>query len=405
MHLENSMFKLKYLDENLNDMGLTRIYLDPNVLFEELVVYNRILTSMQENFFLEYDNNNIMTYIDEIEHIPYIEIIEGIHIIEDDDEMPALVAPAATLAAFAHDAQNIHTAPAQSETARAIQVLMNPLPESWKTLFEEWLIITGKTSDGNEHIMNNLLEEFFVGIPPYDGFITYLSFQDIFCELWSYAKKQTSEIQLTIATEILTVVTHVFNKHHRLDEMARIICKYIPEFNTISTSWLNYWIDHRYDTLLHSIRKLWFDILEMPLPRWTEVLHESLWNEFKMDVYNTHDFNTQYSELLRRIWDYASAQPPDTKAAIAIRLAEEIIDGEGMCSQGKLSRLANVLRGFHPGLEAIPVLSTQEQLQSRIAVISRLPHGERAAAAAAVFAELHIAESAQREWLEALLEA
>jgi hypothetical protein len=176
-------------------------------------------------------------------------------------------------------------------------------------------------------------------------------------------------------------------------------------FNTCTIDWINYWIDHRYDTLLNSIRKSWFDLLDMPPPHWAEVFSWSLWNEFKIDVYNTHDFDIHYSELLRRIWDYACAQPSDIKAAIAIRLAEEIIDGEGMCSQGKMSRLANVLRGFHPGLEAIPVLSTQEQLQSRIAVISRLPHAERAAAAAAVFAELHISESVQHEWLMALLEA
>ena len=226
--LENSMFNSKYLDDILSDMGLTRIYLDPNILFEELVVYNRILISMQETCFIEHDNyynDNIIAYIDEIE------TIEGIPFIEDDDELPA---PATILAAFAHDAQNVHTAPAQSETARAIQVLMDS--HSCESLFEEWLIIAGIVGEDSdtyirlnirEHLMNDSPQEFFIGIPPYDGFITHVSFQDIFYELWSYARKQSALVQIDVARDILIVVINE-SEHERLKEMARIICKYIP---------------------------------------------------------------------------------------------------------------------------------------------------------------------------------
>jgi hypothetical protein len=70
-----------------------------------------------------------------------------------------------------------------------------------------------------------------------------------------------------------------------------------------------------------------------------------------------------------------------------------------------MTRLANVLRGFHSGLESIPVLSVREQLQNRMAVIGALPLAERRAAADAVFAELGIMGAEQDPWLEAVLEA
>jgi hypothetical protein len=123
-----------------------------------------------------------------------------------------------------------------------------------------------------------------------------------------------------------------------------------------------------------------------------------------MDLLITNNFDTKYSDLLQSIWAYACEQSLETRSQIAIRLAEEVVDGEGMCPQGKMSRLVNVLRGFHPELDTISIVSVQEQLQSRMAVISAMPIAERAAAAAAVFAELSISEEIQAEWMIALLE-
>ena len=164
--------------------------------------------------------------------------------------------------------------------------------------------------------------------------------------------------------------------------------------------------NHSYmEGLLISIRDVWFDSLTFPPPYWALVLEEPLCDEFQLDLLITSNFDTTYFDLLQSIWAYACEQSLETRSQIAIRLAEEVVEGEGMCPQGKMSRLVNVLRGFHPELDTIPAVSVQEQLQSRMAIISAMPHAERASAATAVFAELSISEALQAEWMDALLEA
>jgi hypothetical protein len=287
------MFGSRYLDDNLKDMGLIRVYLDPDVLFEEIVEYNHTLVFVRENFFFynsddEDDDEDGMPGLTQVE---WIEWVEDIHLIDDNIHAPA--APGLTLAALAEDDENIHTRPIQQETARAIQVLMR----------------------------------------------------------------------------------HSLHNHSYVEE------------------------------LLTSIREVWFDSLTFPPPYWAIVLEEPLCNEFHMDLLITNNFDTKYSDLLQSIWAYACEKSLETQSQIAIRLAEEVVDGEGMCPQGKMSRLVNVLRGFHPELDAIPAIPISEQLQSRMAVISAMPIAERAAAAAAVFDELSISEAIQAEWMDALLEA
>jgi hypothetical protein len=121
-------------------------------------------------------------------------------------------------------------------------------------------------------------------------------------------------------------------------------------------------------------------------------------------VSRVRNFGISYATLLSQVWAYAVAQPTEMRQEIALRLAEEILDGRGMCEQGKMTRLTNVLRGFHPALDDIVVLSVGEQLQNRMAVIGAMPVEERSAAATAVFAELAIPAAEQGAWLEALAE-
>jgi hypothetical protein len=164
--------------------------------------------------------------------------------------------------------------------------------------------------------------------------------------------------------------------------------------------WALFWND----VLLQSIHEAWteaFVSVEEWKP-WTEVLETAAWTEFRRDVDSVSNFGVTYAELLMEVWHYAKKQPADTKKEIAVRLAEEVLDGLGMCEQGKMTRLANVLSGFHPALDDVVVLSIGEQLQNRMAVISRLPAAERTAAADAVFAELGVPADEQGAWLEAL---
>ena len=79
------------------------------------------------------------------------------------------------------------------------------------------------------------------------------------------------------------------------------------------------------------------------------------------------------------------------------RLYEECRDALGMCAQGHIARLTNVLVGFDAAFKA-PV-----SLQDRMADIARqeITEEEKRAAATLVLAEYKVAEPEQAAWLEA----
>jgi hypothetical protein len=167
------------------------------------------------------------------------------------------------------------------------------------------------------------------------------------------------------------------------------------------------WISHAHRELVNDIHAEWAttaSFVETPFA-WEEVFEDHMWTEFKKDVAHVRNFGVSYASLLQKTWNYAKKQTPDIRQEITSRLAEEILDGFGMCEQGKITRLTNVLRGFHTALEDIVVLSVGEQLQNRMAVVGALPVEERQSAAEATFAELGILSGEQPAWLEAVLNA
>jgi hypothetical protein len=191
----------------------------------------------------------------------------------------------------------------------------------------------------------------------------------------------------------------------RLEAMGDVLDKWA------SGSGSENWALAALESVLHetagSLHETWADILGRSsgtYPAWSEVLEAPAWEEFKRDVTLVKNFGTSYWSLLKRVWAYASVQPADARNELAIRLAEEILDGRGMCEQGKMTRLTNVLYGFHPELVDVSVLSDGEALQNRMSVISKMPLAERRAAAEAAFAELTIGVEDRSAWLEALMD-
>jgi hypothetical protein len=72
-----------------------------------------------------------------------------------------------------------------------------------------------------------------------------------------------------------------------------------------------------------------------------------------------------------------------------------------MCSNGKMARLINTLRGFDETLETI---APREFFQARFAQLMKLPLAERRPAAEDLFKEFEIPADEQPVWLEPLLE-
>ena len=328
--------------------------------------------------------------------------------------------PQGPLAAFAQDPQNVHTAPAQTQASAAIRVLMDSAPTpSWEACYAAFEAVhVGLVSGKRMRAFRDSLEtdepqEVTVHLDHAEPFLANITYTEMFCAAWSIVGSAGDDLDLQVhrMDDLAGTVTDGYctTDMYRLEGMADFLCKWTgtlaSQLATSGLTPLELWMKHRYNSLLTEILEAGLEV-DLEEPEKTKMWFEKdLWTEFSWDVYNTYDFGTLYGDLLRQSWMYACSQPSPIKKEIVIRLAQEVVDGRGMCPQGKMTRLANVLRGFHSGLESVPVLSVKEQLQNRMAVIGALPLAERQAAADAVFAELGIEEADRTPWLEAVLEA
>ena len=107
-----------------------------------------------------------------------------------------------------------------------------------------------------------------------------------------------------------------------------------------------------------------------------------------------------YKRLLDKVWGLI--QTSKHKDDMEQRLWEEAVESVGMCTQGHMARLANVLQGFDVAEAPKLEIPKGERLQAAMAQINELPQNERESAARRVFAELEVAEGEQGAWLEAL---
>jgi hypothetical protein len=121
--------------------------------------------------------------------------------------------------------------------------------------------------------------------------------------------------------------------------------------------------------------------------------------ELTHDYFNTMAFDTPYSDVVDRVWAFIRGHA--SHKDLVRRLAEELYEGLGMCSNGKMARLINVLQGFDETLETE---APKEVFQFRMAALRKLPMADREAAARALFAEFKIPEEEHEAWLDPLRE-
>ena len=107
-----------------------------------------------------------------------------------------------------------------------------------------------------------------------------------------------------------------------------------------------------------------------------------------------------YKRTLDGLW--AKIKTSSLRHELEIRLWQEMVDSLGMCSDGHISRLTNVLCGFDDAFA--PELSPAEKLQNRMAVIAEMEGGIilQVATAVAAFKELNIPEEQWEAWIDAL---
>lgn len=120
---------------------------------------------------------------------------------------------------------------------------------------------------------------------------------------------------------------------------------------------------------------------------------------FTRDYGLTRAFDISYSEVADRIWAFIASH--EERIELTKRLSEEVGEGLGTCSNGKMARLINVVRGFDEELTLLTP-PTRDLFQTRMAKVFVLPVAERESAARRLFAEFHVPDAEQAPWLEAL---
>ena len=154
------------------------------------------------------------------------------------------------------------------------------------------------------------------------------------------------------------------------------------------------------------------ELLKRPVPAGQDTLVEVTANmpavsdravlieTFASDYLLSRAFDIPYGAVADRVWAFICSHTE--RGELTRRLSEEVREGIGMCSNGKMARLTNVLQGFDE--EMVAGSPPMELFQARIAKISELPVALREAAARLLFAEFRLPVEAQGAWLEALEE-
>jgi hypothetical protein len=109
----------------------------------------------------------------------------------------------------------------------------------------------------------------------------------------------------------------------------------------------------------------------------------------------------EYRKALRGIWAKIKTYDGDICLELTKRLWEECYESVGMCAQGHLSRLANVLVGFDETIK--PPSSSKQYFQEQIANLSRknLPTEEKIRLATELMDEVELPQDERSPWLEA----
>jgi hypothetical protein len=154
-------------------------------------------------------------------------------------------------------------------------------------------------------------------------------------------------------------------------------------------------VDPDQETLIEVIK----DLEDPKKIRIVGVTRERLIMELQHDYYECIAFSISYGEVLDRVWTFIRSHK--SRNDIFIRLAQEIAEGIGMCTNGKMARLVNVLQGYDDTLCIDP---PKEIFHEKMAQLMKVPKAERVDAAHILFIEFSILESDQKPWLDLLEE-
>jgi hypothetical protein len=126
-------------------------------------------------------------------------------------------------------------------------------------------------------------------------------------------------------------------------------------------------------------------------------------DEITKDYHTAESFGYKYADVCQRVWAFIKEEnKKDPKNHLNLRLACETLEGIGMCANGKMARLINILKGFDTSLD-VPQKS-REYFQCKMSIVHKLPKEKRKGEAMQLFEIFEIPESEHEVWLDAVME-
>jgi hypothetical protein len=107
-----------------------------------------------------------------------------------------------------------------------------------------------------------------------------------------------------------------------------------------------------------------------------------------------------YRKTLRGVWAKIKTYEGDIRIELIKRLWEECYESVGMCAQGHLTRLANVMVGFDS--EAVTLISPMEDFQNKMAALAASSLEDKISEAQKLMDAVNMPSQDRGNWLEAL---
>ena len=108
-----------------------------------------------------------------------------------------------------------------------------------------------------------------------------------------------------------------------------------------------------------------------------------------------------YRKTLRGVWAKIKTYEGDIRLELVKRLWEECFESVGMCAQGHLTRLANVMVGFDS--EAVTPISPMEDFQNKMAALAASSVEDKVSEAQKLMDAVKMPSQDRGDWLEALV--
>ena len=211
--------------------------------------------------------------------------------------------------------------------------------------------------------------------------IRMFSFVDIWEKKYPASVPEKKELQ-KIAGDEQNVHTRVINRQTK---------QYMDIINSVTVP--------KEQKTIDEIITAWLSISETPWSKIRPVYNDMVsWGK-KGTIFSEGDY--LYRKVLRSLWSLIKTYNGEIYKGLLNRLWEECLESVGMCGQGHISRLANVLVGFDS--KFISPQGIMERFQEQIAEISGkdISIEDKIAQTILIMNEIEMPQEERQVWLDA----